>query len=323
MLKTPKFWTEKNLISYALLPLSWLYFAIFSLLKIGKKPQKIATKVICIGNVKAGGSGKTPTALALGHILQEMQIDFAYLSRGYRGAENNILLEKDGNYDAEKVGDEPLLLAEIAPTMVAKDRFFGARELEKSKKPQVILLDDGMQNQALHYDYTILVVDGKIGFGNELLIPAGPMREPLKQALKRVDLVVIIGKFAKEFLTKFPGKKIVTAHIVTKNLNDFLDKKLVAFCGLAYPKKFFSILEESGLRLVQTQPFPDHHIYTKSDLRNLLRIARKNNANLITTKKDWVKFSPTLQKKISYLDIELKFDDETLIKNELKAVLQS
>ncbi|MBP7710185.1 MAG: tetraacyldisaccharide 4'-kinase [Rickettsiales bacterium] len=322
MLKTPKFWTEKNLISCALLPASWLYFLGFLVVKFFTKTTKISKPVICIGNVIAGGSGKTPTAIAIGKILHEMSADFAFLSRGYMSDGSSFLqLQKDGNNQASQVGDEPMLLIETAPTFVATNRLFGAKQIEKNSAFKMVVLDDGMQNDSLFRDYTILVVDGKIGFGNDFLIPAGPMRETLAMGLKKTDLVVVIGEAEEKLLQKFVGKKLARAKIIPTNLNDFLGKKLVAFCGLAYPQKFFSLLEKNGVELVESIGLPDHYLYRDVDLEALCKIAAEKNASLVTTKKDWMKFSPNFQKKISYLNIELEFEDKELIKSELKKFL--
>lgn len=323
MLKTPKFWTQKNLISVALLPLSFLYFVGFFLNKFFTKTEKISKPVICIGNLIAGGSGKTPTAIALGKILNEMDVDFAYLSRGYMSDGSKfLLLRKQDNHKAKDVGDEPMLLLETAPTFVAKNRLFGAKLIDAMNKFQLLVLDDGMQNDQLHRDFTILVVDGKIAFGNGFLIPAGPMRETLQSGLKKADLVVVVGDANKDLLKKLGAKKIVKAKVLPQNLQKFSGKKLIAFCGLAFPEKFFSLLKDSNLEVLEAMSFADHHRYEISELENLKKIAEQKNASLITTKKDWVKFPKKFKEQISYLDIELKFSDENLIKNELKKLLK-
>ncbi len=322
MLKTPKFWTRKNLLSFLLLPFSAVYFFVFLLVGFFRKSHKISKPVICVGNLIAGGSGKTPTAIALGEILKEMSVNFAYLSRGYMGDSAKFLMLKKADYNkADQVGDEPLLLLETAATFVAKDRLFGAREIDNMNKFQAIISDDGMQNNSLHRDYTIMVVDGKIGFGNGFLIPAGPMREPLCSGLKKADLVVVIGEVEKKLLQKLSAKKVVKAYIATKNLENFYGKKLIAFCGLAYPQKFFDFLKENGLQVIETVGFPDHYFYNDDDLKKLFELAQKENATLVTTKKDWIKFSYFYQEKIDFLDISLKFEDKELVKSELRKIL--
>lgn len=322
MLKTPKFWTEKNIISVALLPFSLLYFIGFSLVKFFTKPYKISKPVICIGNIIAGGSGKTPTAIAIGKILHEMSASFAFLSRGYMSDGSKfLLLNKYDNNKPQQVGDEPLLLLGTAPTFVSTNRLFGAKQIDVINKFKMVVLDDGMQNNSLYRDFTIMVVDGKVGFGNGFLIPAGPMREPLCDGLKKADLVVVVGEADEELLKKLSGKKVVKAKVIPKNLEEFFGKKLIAFCGLAYPQKFFSFLKEQGLEVVDSHSFPDHHLYKIEELENLYQIAKERNATLITTRKDWVKFPRLFQEKITHLDIELELDNKELIKAELQKFL--
>lgn len=317
MFRTPKFWATKNLISVALLPLSAAYFLGFVLVRFFAKKQRAEIPVICVGNLIAGGSGKTPTAIAIGKILQEMGVNFAFLSRGYGASSPEVLEVKISEKNAaEKFGDEPLLLAETAPTFIAKNRFFGAKEIAKSKKFQAILLDDGMQNNSLQPDFTILVIDGKIGFGNEFLLPAGPMREPINSGLKKADLVIVIGEARAGLLAKISAKKIIHAKIMPKNLAKFSTKKLVAFCGLAYPQKFFSLINP-----IKIYEFSDHHFYTDSELKNLCTEAQNLGAELITTKKDWVKFPAEFRQRISFLDVELEFENANTIKSELQKIL--
>jgi tetraacyldisaccharide 4'-kinase len=324
MFKTPKFWTQKNVISIAFLPLSFLYFIGFYLVHFFTKPVKISKKVICVGNLIAGGSGKTPTALAIGKILYEIDKYFVYLSRGYMGDGSTFLmLRKEDNLKAERVGDEPMLLIEMAPTFIAEKRLFGAQQIDKMSKFETIVMDDGMQNNSLYRDFTIMVIDGKVGFGNGFLIPAGPMRETLKTGLKKTDLIVLIGDAEEKLLKKLPAEKIVKAKVVPINIDQFYGKKLIAFCGLAYPKKFFSFLDKQGLDVIDAQAFSDHYLYKNNDLEKLEKIAAEKNATLITTKKDWVKFSPSFQKKISFLDIELEFENKEFVKNKLKKIYES
>ena len=196
-LKTPKFWGKKNIISFALLPFSFLYFIGMMLDRIFTKSEKISKPVICIGNLIAGGSGKTPVAMAIGKILKEEGLEFAFLSSGYKGKGSNFISLKEGEHCHQTVGDEPLLLNEISQTYVAKNRLFGAQKIDKIDDIKAIILDDGMQNKSLQKDLTIAVIDGKIALGNELLIPAGPMRQPLNMGLKDADLIVIIGDAPK------------------------------------------------------------------------------------------------------------------------------
>lgn len=323
--KTPKFWAKKSPLALLTLPLTLPYYVGMLLDSRRKKTQKITKRVICVGNFTSGGAGKTPVAIAIGKLLQEefnaKDDDFVYLSSGYKGEGADFLSLRQGNYKPTIVGDEPLLLNEIAPTFVSKTRLFGARQIDKLAQVRAVILDDGMQNVSLHKDLVIAVVDAKSAFGNGFLIPSGPMRQPLKMGLKHPDFIVIVGDAPSWLLKKLEGKKNTNAKITANNLDEFNDSKLLAFCGLAYPNKFFSYLDESGLNVVENESFKDHHAYEDADLARLCNRAQKLGAKLITTKKDWIKFSPFYKQKIQYLDIELEFLDKEFMKNELKKVI--
>lgn len=330
MLKTPKFWLKRTAISYALLPFSAIYYAIFLLRKKFSNPQKIAKPVICVGNIIAGGSGKTPTAMALGKILQDLEVNFAFLSRGYMNDGTKFLmLRSEDKLDAKKVGDEPIILSKMAPTFVAKNRLFGARQIEKMTNFQAIILDDGAQNVHLKPDYIILVIDAKVVFGNGFLIPAGPLRETIRSGISKANLVVVVNddssnlikNLKKSPILEFAKKKIIGAQIIAKNSEEFSNKNLLAFCGLAYPEKFFKFLKENNLKVEQELGFADHYSYKNSDLEKILEICSNKKLTPITTKKDWVKFDKKFQNKISYLDVEMHFDDVDLVRNEMKKIL--
>jgi len=321
MIKTPKFWLRKNLTSYLLLPLSCLYFVVFYLIKYSSKRKKINKRVICVGNLIAGGSGKTPSAILLGEILHDLNISFCYLSRGYKGSDKNNLLKVDSSQDAKISGDEPLLLSEVADTYVSNSKINALREIDKISDYKAVVLDDGIQNNLIFCDIRIIVVDAKIGFGNGFLLPAGPLREDLTRGLKKADIVIVIGKADNNLLKKLENNRVVEANIVAQNSEEFKNKSLIAFCGIAYPDKFFSYLKEQGLNLLETFDYKDHHFYTNSELEFLLREAKAKNASLITTKKDWVKFPKNYQEQIPYLDIKLELQDESIIIEEINKKL--
>ncbi len=321
MIKTPKFWLEKNMISLALWPFSLIYRVLFFCSHRFKAAKKVKLPIICVGNLIAGGSGKTPVALAFGEILREIGAEFAYLSRGYLSKTQKIQ-EVDNLIDcAKNVGDEPLLLSFLAPTFVAKNRLEGAEFIALKEKYQAIILDDGMQNATLHKDFLAMVVDGKIKFGNKMQIPAGPLRQSIEGGVKAADLVVVVGKIDDELRQILQGKKYVEAEILPCNIEDFKGQKLFAFCGLAYPEKFFSYLRELNLELVGFKSFMDHYSYSDSDLQKLLKMAQNKGAKLVTTKKDWVKFSQEFKEKIAFLDIKLQFSDKKMVKELLKTVI--
>jgi tetraacyldisaccharide 4'-kinase len=327
MFKTPQFWLhKKSFISLILLPLSLLYKIGFSLKKNFIKTQKVDLPIICIGNVIAGGAGKTPVALALGEFFKENNVEFCYLTRGYKSTNNKVLMIENSNqFDVENIGDEAKLLAEIAPTCVAKNRYLGYKKIVENKKYRAIIMDDGLQNFQLEYDVKILVIDSKIAFGNQRLIPSGPMRQSLAEVAKNIDLFVVIGQkniqIEEEILQNNRNAKILSAQISASNLDKFINKNIVAFCGIAYPQKFFDFIKKIGLNLVETNIFADHYQYKNEDLEMLYQQALSKNLKLITTKKDWVKFPKNFQDKIDYLDIKLDFENKIMIKNLLEKII--
>lgn len=321
-IKTPKFWLSRNIIAYFLLPFSFIYEAFANFFDLFCQERKVNKKVICIGNITLGGSGKTPIAIAIGKILQELDINFSYLSRGYLGKKNYFGYVEKNVSTSFDVGDEALILADIAPTFISKNKFLGAKEIARNNKIQAIILDDGMQNNLLKKDLTILVIDGKIKFGNKFLFPAGPLRQSVDEGLAKSDFIIVVGEVDQDLQKILATKKVFSAKIIAKNLSDFSAKKLVAFCGLAYPQKFFSFLENSGLEVIEKKYFKDHHHYKISELEELLKLAKKQNAKLVTTKKDWVKFPSNYKRKISYLDIDLELENKELVRYELQKLFK-
>jgi tetraacyldisaccharide 4'-kinase len=327
-MKTPQFWHSKNFISLALLPLTFLYkFGFFIKKKITKSSQS-KIPVICIGNITAGGSGKTPTAIKLGKALLENDINFCYLTRGYKAnlpsKNSTYFLPKNANNISPNFGDEPILLNEIAPVMIAKNRQIGHDEIVNHNF-QAIIMDDGLQNFQLKTALKILVIDGFVGFGNNLLLPSGPLRQSLSSIASQINFFLIIGdrnqKIIDEINLLVSNPQIIFAQVIIKNLADFSNKKFVAFCGIAYPIKFFQLLKNNNLDIVSEISFSDHHNYQESEINKLLDLAKQKNCHLITTKKDWVKFSKIQQQQIKYLDIELEIDNLNCIIDEVKKLI--
>jgi len=323
---SPQFWAKPSVLALALSPFCGLYLLGFYLLKIFAKPYRSQSKIICLGNFTVGGQGKTPCVIALAKLLKAMAIDYAFISRGF-GRKNKVnFLEVDEHMQANEVGDEPLLLAKYGKTFVGAKRGELVKKIEEKNKFPLLIMDDGLQNNSLEKDLKIAVVDEKIMFGNNLTLPAGPLREPVSLALRNVDLIIFIAQDNSKIPEIFGDKKVVKASLQVLNHQQFFGKKIIAFCGIAYPQKFFTSVVDHGLEVVETISYPDHYHYQESDLEvlnNRLDFHKKNNSNdqqiiLLTTKKDWVKFSLAMQKEIAYLDIEIKFADEDLIKELIK-----
>lgn len=316
-MKTPRFWSSNNIISYILIPLSWAYLIATKIDGFFTKKTKINKTVICIGNLIAGGSGKTPTAIAIGKIIENLiNKKFVYLTRGYKGEKQEFLSVNQALKQLTKVSDEAILLNEVAQTFIARNRAFGAKRIEQMKEAEIIILDDGLQNNNLSKDIKIIVIDGFVAFGNCKLIPAGPLRQNIKSGLAMADLAIIINEINDENLNLIKKNyhgKIIFAKTICKNLELFdNNKNYLAFCGLAYPDKFFNFLTKQNLSLIEKINFADHYYYNNEELKKLITKAEEQNCQLITTKKDWVKFPSSYQKIINYLDIEVEFADQDI-----------
>lgn len=290
-LKTPAFWYRKDsspapLSERLLAPLSCLYALGRKVdLALKPKPYKAAIPVLCVGNAVAGGSGKTPAALALMALIRENGLAQSpyFLSRGYGGRIKGPAVV-DPLMSAAECGDEPLLLANAAPTVIAAHRPAGARFCGE-RGADLALMDDGLQNPALHKDIGFLVIDGAAGFGNGKLLPAGPLREALPEALARADAVILIGKDARNATALLPrGKPLFHAHI--KPALPEIKQPVIAFAGLGRPEKFYQMLTSLGVDVAGWHPFPDHHAYTPRDIALLKDEAARKGALLLTTEKD-------------------------------------
>ena len=255
---------------------------------------KVGVPVICLGNLTVGGAGKTPAALAVGHLLLEMHERPFFLSRGYGGRLAGPVRVDTGFHHATEVGDEPLMLARLAPTIIARDRVAGAKTARKGGA-SVIVMDDGFQNPSLAKDASIVVVDGTRGIGNGRIIPAGPLRAPLDVQLKQTRAVVIVGpkdgaprvvQAARRY-----GVAIFYARLDPDrgSLAALGGRKVLAFAGIGNPGKFFTTLTEAGVAVAERKSFPDHHRYTAAEANALIARADAAGLVLMTTEKDHVR----------------------------------
>lgn len=302
-MKTPVFWYQPpGLFSTLLQPFSFIYGQGTKIGAFLKKPQRFPVPILSVGNIVCGGAGKTPTAIALSQLLQKKGINVHFVTRGYSGRETGPLLVDCASHQPSDVGDEPLLLAQHAPTWVAKDRPLGVQKAIE-KGAQLIILDDGHQTSSLYKDISFVVVDSLQGFGNQCVLPAGPLRETLNEGLNRADAVIGIGE--GEISTSKPSFK---AKVVPQAV-DLPSQRIIAFCGLGFPEKFYTTLKNLGVELALTKSFPDHYTYTEEDLLILHELAKKHQAILVTTRKDLVKIPPSWQGYLHVLDIDIQFED--------------
>jgi tetraacyldisaccharide 4'-kinase len=258
--------------------------------RMDQKPEMVApVPVVCVGNLVVGGAGKTPTALAVARLAKAGGFRVGFLTRGYGGREKGPLLVDPARHRAEDVGDEPLLLAAEAPTVVGGDRPRGAERLI-AEGVDLIVMDDGFQNPSLAKDLALVVVDAASGIGNGRVMPAGPLRAPLEVQLRHADALVATGdgSAAERVIQRAEasGKVAHRARLVAKAGGDWTKGRVLAFAGIARPEKFFASLREAGARIAATETFPDHHRFTDAEARRLIDRAAREELRLVTTDKD-------------------------------------
>lgn len=307
--KTPAFWyTDKSLSAYLLKPIAFIYSLAVQLRLNLTNGIKMKVPVICVGNLVMGGAGKTPTVIAIAELLIKAGKNPHILSRGYGASIKQAIKVNPDIHSADQVGDEPLLLARAAPTWVYKNRTIsGKRAIEDGA--DILILDDGFQNPAIHKDLSFIVIDELQGFGNCEVFPAGPLREDCKKGLQRADAIISIGK-GDHLHELIQTKSVIAASIHPKKPDP---KRVLAFTGLGFPDKFYATLSNLKYEIADRVSFPDHHPYNDSEMERLIINAEKMDARLITTAKDFIRIPKKFHTKIDVLEIELKFDNEPLL----------
>jgi len=313
-MRAPDFWRRRNWAATLLAPLGAFYGLSVALKARFARPFDSGLPVICVGNLSAGGSGKTPIAIAIAERLRAKGHKPFFLTRGYGGSERGPAMALRA-HSAAQMGDEALLLARAAPTIVARDRAAGAR-LAKEKGATVLVMDDGHQNFSLRKSLSLVVVDAEAGFGNGFQIPAGPLREPVAQGLARADVVVLMGD-GRPDLGNFSGP-VLRAHLKVDG-EAFAGKSVFAFAGIGRPEKFVASLEDSGAAVVGSCFFPDHHPYTEEEILQLKAIA--GEAQLVTTEKDFVRLDVATREGIRLLKATALFDDPAALDGLLDRAL--
>ena len=257
--------------------------------------QRVAVPVICVGNVTMGGAGKTPIALAIAERLIAQGEKVHFLSRGYRRESQGTMQVDPAIHDAAQVGDEPLLLARLAPTWVSADRVAGAKAAAGAGA-SVIIMDDGFQNPHIAKDFSVLVIDAGVGIGNGHVFPAGPLREEENAALKRTHALILTGRghAGDGIAARAQARGIPVYRSITKpvSLEPALGgERILAFSGIGRPEKFYETLRGLGSDIVETQDFPDHHVFTEREASRLLIRARELDARPVTTEKDAIRLA--------------------------------
>lgn len=316
MMQAPAFWYNPphrpGPLARLLAPLGWAYAAATAHRLRRPGAVKASLPVICIGNINAGGTGKTPTTIALIERLTARGVAVHVVSRGHGGRLTGPVQVNERQHTAADTGDEPLLLSAFAPTWIARDRA-AAVQAAQAAGAQAVLLDDGFQNPAVVKDFSIVVVDALRGFGNGRCLPAGPLREPVSVGLARADMLLSIGPATAQ--DQFAAKGALPLPHLTGQLDvlemgmDWRGEKVLAFAGIGHPEKFFASLRATGADVLRCEALSDHQPFSDALLRRLEHEAASLGAQLVTTEKDAVRLPVGFRPKVLTLPVRLRLQD--------------
>jgi tetraacyldisaccharide 4'-kinase len=316
MLKTPKFWYQNRIsfFSILILPISLIWIIGTFLKKRFAKPIRSKIPVIAVGSAIIGGSGKTPSVIYVCKILEKMGHRPHIISKGYGGSANQVIkVAPEMNYLI--VGDEAIMMSKYYPTWVSKKKY-NAFSFAEKEGASVIVLDDALQSYNLYKNLSIYVYDSIQSFGNRLIIPSGPLREPIGIVLKRSQIVFLVNTNNCPEINEDQFQQNINFKISIKP--EIRDKKVMPFAGLGFNKKFFDQLYKEGLDITAIKEFPDHHHYTKDDMFNLLDEANKHDSFLVTTEKDHLRIPKEFKSSVGIIYGEMVSNNQTDLVSEIE-----
>jgi tetraacyldisaccharide 4'-kinase len=290
-MREPAFWWRGAGPQAQLLAPLGLIYGTIAARRMAKAGAQAGLPVLCVGNFTLGGAGKTPTVIMLAKTLADGGSRPFCLSRGYGGSEAGPRLVDGPSDSAAQVGDEALLLARAAPTIVARDRVAGA-EFARTQGASVIILDDGLQNPSLAKDFTLAVINARRGIGNGRVFPAGPLRAPLDAQIARTNALLVVGEgsAADGIAARLHAQErpVFHARLLPDKaaVSALRGQNVLAFAGIGDPDKFFATAREAGIVVSRRRVFPDHHHYTPQDASELILRAEYSKLTLLTTEKD-------------------------------------
>ncbi|WP_454848358.1 tetraacyldisaccharide 4'-kinase [Rhizobium binxianense] len=317
--EAPPFWWRKaDWRAWALLPFSFLYGRIAGYRMAHARRVSVPVPVICVGNFTVGGAGKTPTALAIARAAAKKGLKPGFLSRGYGGSLDVTTVVDPAHHRAVAVGDEPLLLAREALTVVSRRRAEGARRLVR-EGADLIIMDDGFQSARLAIDYALLVIDATRGIGNGHIVPGGPVRAPIRQQLRYATALLKVGDGnAADRIVRMAAraaKPYFIASLKVSGDNDLAGRKVLAFAGIADPEKFYRTVEGLGADIAVSKSFGDHEHLTDDEIDDILATAEQGGLQIVTTAKDFVRLAghhgkaERLAEKCRVIEVEMAFAD--------------
>lgn len=324
VLRAPSYWYRpRGMAANMLSPFGRLYAAGTARRLARGRPKPLDVPVICVGNINAGGTGKTPTTIWMMSHLAARGIEAHVVSRGYGGSAREVTRVIEASHEASLTGDEPLLMSAFGPVWVAPDRLAGAQAAIDAGA-RAIILDDGFQDPSLRHDLSLVVVDAGRGFGNGLCLPAGPLREPVSKGLARADFLLSLGEddAQQAFDRNWSAAVAATPHLrgAVRPLAmgmDWQGHRVLAFAGIAHPEKFFATLAGLGADIIHAEPLSDHQPLTASLFQRLEADAARLQAQLVTTEKDAVRLPRHLRSKVLALPVRLEIEDASSLDSAL------